>query len=77
LGNCTEWIYSACRFTLDTVEVTNQAKNWMFGGLRPNVRNVFFTHGGMDPLRTLGVTMDLNEDAPAVIISREPPQYSR
>jgi Serine carboxypeptidase S28 len=40
----------------------------VFGGVRPDVRNVFFTNGEMDPLRTLGVLEDLNEEATATVI---------
>jgi hypothetical protein len=39
-----------------------------FGGLQPNVQNVFFTNGLLDPLRSLSITEDLNENSPAVVI---------
>jgi Serine carboxypeptidase S28 len=32
------------------------------------VRNVFFTNGEMDPLHTLGLLEDLNDDSPAAVI---------
>jgi hypothetical protein len=62
---------SSNRFDMFSVDETTRRKNAFFGGLHPNVRNVFFTHGDMDPLRSLGVTEDLNEYSPAVIIPRK------
>jgi thymus-specific serine protease len=59
-------IYS--RFDADFIENVVTRKNVVFGGLRPVVRNIFFTNGAMDPLRTLGVLEDLNDEAAATVI---------
>lgn len=37
--------------------------NAMYGGVTPNVTNVVFTHGDMDPWHRLGVLKDLSETA--------------
>ncbi|XP_073958340.1 putative serine protease K12H4.7 [Choristoneura fumiferana] len=37
--------------------------NTMYGGITPNVTNVVFTHGDMDPWRRLGVLKDLSDTA--------------
>ncbi|KAI8438857.1 hypothetical protein MSG28_011203 [Choristoneura fumiferana] len=37
--------------------------NIMYGGITPNVTNVVFTHGDMDPWRRLGVLKDLSDTA--------------
>lgn len=42
--------------------------NIEFGGLTPNVTNVIFTQGSVDPWRSLGVMEDLNDDALAIVI---------
>lgn len=42
--------------------------NVVHGGLNPEVTNVIFTHGKIDPWRTIGVQRDLNDFAPAFII---------
>ncbi|XP_059615588.1 putative serine protease K12H4.7 [Phlebotomus argentipes] len=47
------------------IEHTNTVR----GGLTPNVTNVYFTNGNLDPERTLSVQEDLNEDAVADNIS--------
>lgn len=45
--------------------------NVFYGGLDPSVHNVFFTHGEMDPRRSLGPSEDINEHSPVVVMSRE------
>lgn len=42
--------------------------NEMFGGLRPNVTNVFFTDGALDPGRTIGVLESFNPTVEVEII---------
>jgi thymus-specific serine protease len=42
--------------------------NVFYGGLDPKVRNVFLTHGDIDPRRSLGPSEDLNEYSPVEII---------
>lgn len=43
-------------------------KNVQLGGLNANVRNVYFTHGVVDPWRAMGVQEDLNEYSPANVV---------
>lgn len=45
--------------------------NQFYGGLRPYVYRVFFTHGEMDPRRHLGPQQDLNYNAPVVVMPRK------
>lgn len=40
----------------------------MYGGLRPDLRNVIFTNGDVDPWHALSVLQDLNAFSPAVLI---------
>lgn len=42
--------------------------NMMYGGLRPDLRNVIFTNGDVDPWHALSVLQDLNAFSPAVLI---------
>jgi Serine carboxypeptidase S28 len=48
-----------------------QSMQAFYGGRNLSVRKVFFTSGALDPLRTLSVLEDLNEDTPAVVIPSE------
>lgn len=40
----------------------------MYGGLRPDLRNVIFTNGDVDPWHALSVLQDLNTHTPAILI---------
>ena len=40
----------------------------MYGGLRPDLQNVIFTNGDVDPWHTLSVLKDLNAFSPAILI---------
>nr|XP_012151903.1 PREDICTED: putative serine protease K12H4.7 isoform X2 [Megachile rotundata] len=42
--------------------------NIMYGGLRPDLRNVIFTNGDIDPWHKLSVLQNLNADSPAILI---------
>ncbi|CAG9796378.1 unnamed protein product [Diatraea saccharalis] len=44
--------------------------NILYGGLKPNVTNVVFVNGDMDPWSKLGILEDLSYKAPAKMISR-------
>lgn len=59
-------IYS---FTNASSERNIERHNTMHGGLNPEVTNVIFTQGELDPWRSIGVQEDLNPDAPAFIIN--------
>ncbi|KAK1118585.1 hypothetical protein K0M31_014891 [Melipona bicolor] len=43
--------------------------NVMYGGLRPDLRNVIFTNGNVDPWHALSVLQDLNTLSPAIFIN--------
>jgi hypothetical protein len=43
--------------------------NIFYGGLSPDVTQVFLTHGEMDPQRSLGPSEDLNESSPVAVSS--------
>lgn len=43
--------------------------NLMYGGLRPDLRNVIFTNGNIDPWHALSVLQDLNRFSPAILIN--------
>ena len=42
--------------------------NHEYGGFQPNVSNVVFVHGSLDPWYTLGVVKELNVNTPVIII---------
>ncbi|XP_001868269.2 putative serine protease K12H4.7 [Culex quinquefasciatus] len=42
--------------------------NTIYGHMNPEVTNVLFTQGQLDPWRPMGVQQDLNERSPAVVI---------
>ncbi|KAG7211216.1 hypothetical protein KM043_010532 [Ampulex compressa] len=42
--------------------------NIMYGGLRPDLTNVIFTNGNIDPWHSLSVLEDLNRFSPAILI---------
>lgn len=59
------------RLTPNIVESNAQRINALYGGLDPNMTNVYFTHGQLDPWRAMGRQIDLNSEAPAVVIPRK------
>jgi serine protease 16 len=42
--------------------------NIMFGGFTPDVRNIIFVNGDVDPWHVLSVLHDINEFSPAILI---------
>lgn len=52
----------------DSLVQENKRFQTTFGGSNLKITNVFFTQGEFDPKITLGLTEDLNEDAPVVVI---------
>lgn len=56
---------------MNFMEETIAKTNVFYGGLNPQVDNVFLTHGEMDPARTLGPSEDLNPNSPVVVMSRK------
>lgn len=53
------------------MEETISKTNVFYGGLDPQIDNVFFTHGEMDPQRSLGPSEDINPNSPVVVMSRK------
>lgn len=45
-----------------------QQKNTVYGALNPAVSNVVFTHGQLDPWRSMGIQKDLNRNVQAIVI---------
>lgn len=65
--NACEAIFDGA-FTNATAHQTADRINVAHGGINPAVTNVLFSHGEMDPWRTIGVLEDLNESSPAIVI---------
>ena len=40
----------------------------MYGGKLPDVKNVLFVNGNVDPWHVLSVLEDLNESSPSILI---------
>lgn len=57
-------------FTSDKVYRNVDRTNVIYGSLLPEARNVYSTHGQLDPWRTMGTQVDINESSPTVIIPR-------
>lgn len=55
--------------TRDAVDEAVQRTNDKYGGYNPNVENVFFTHGEVDPWRIMGIQQTQSELSPVVVIS--------
>jgi Serine carboxypeptidase S28 len=53
------------------MQASVEATRGAFGGLNPHVYRVFFTHGEMDPRRSLGPADDINDNSPVVVMSRK------
>jgi len=45
------------------------ATNIEYGALKPEVSNVVFVHGSIDPWHAMGVLEDLSEAAPSIYIT--------
>lgn len=43
--------------------------NILYGGFKPDVTNVYFTHGSIDPWHHMGILQDLNFYSSATVIS--------
>ncbi|XP_037029560.1 thymus-specific serine protease-like [Bradysia coprophila] len=60
-------VYSSV-FNRTTMEAAVARKNVKYGGMNPQVTNVYFTQGSIDPWRTMGIQTDLNDRSPADVI---------
>ena len=56
-------------FTHEMLKNSMTATNIEYGGFKPNVDNVVFVHGSIDPWHSMGVLEDLHETAPAIYIN--------
>lgn len=59
------------KLTLSQIEQNVNLVNKMYGGLKPNVTNVYTTQGQLDPFLEGGLQTDLNPLAPAYVIPSE------
>ncbi|XP_042240092.1 putative serine protease K12H4.7 [Homarus americanus] len=57
------------KFDLSLLEAGVKRTNTIFGGRDLNVTRVVFPNGSIDPWHALGITSDLNPDAPAIYIN--------
>lgn len=55
-------------FSNASAHAASDRLNVAHGGLSPSVTNVIFTHGNLDPWRTIGVLEDVNPEATVLII---------
>ncbi|CAG2104830.1 unnamed protein product [Medioppia subpectinata] len=55
-------------FTVQTIQKAVDRTNAYYGGLKPNVTNVVFPNGSLDPWHALSVLKDLNNSTKAVVI---------
>lgn len=51
-----------------TINLNIDRKNVMYGGFSPEINNVYFTNGMIDPWRTMSIQTDLNFRSPADVI---------
>jgi len=70
LGFFERWCQDAFGdyFTHGRMEKNVEASNIEYGGITPDVHNVAFVHGTMDPWHAMGVLEDLSEDAVSILI---------
>lgn len=54
--------------TKERIEENIRWTNWKYNELTPQVTNVFFTQGDVDPWHPIGINEDLSESAPAFVI---------
>ncbi|PZC81334.1 hypothetical protein B5X24_HaOG212786 [Helicoverpa armigera] len=70
----TDLFYSLCtktygeEFDERRIDEGIERSNELYGGLQPNVTNVVFVNGDLDPWHRLGVLEDVSYEAPAKII---------
>lgn len=53
------------------MQMTISRTNVFYGGLNPEIDNVFLTHGEMDPRRSLGPSQDITPNSPVIVMSRK------
>lgn len=71
-----ETFYKICtlsfgkQFNEKSIEKAVNKTNELYGGLTPDVKNVIFVNGELDPWHRLGILEDVSYDAPAKFIPR-------
>ncbi|KAG4072743.1 hypothetical protein HA402_001855 [Bradysia odoriphaga] len=55
-------------FTADFIQQNIRRTNVAYGGLSPAVKNVYFTHGSIDPWHPTGILTDFGPDSPVDLI---------
>ncbi|XP_046998309.1 thymus-specific serine protease-like [Schistocerca americana] len=60
--------YYTDMYTAERVEEGVRKANLLYGGRTPNVTNVAFVNGGLDPWHALGVLDDISESSPPIAI---------
>merc|ERR1712002_375010 len=70
LGFFERWCQDAFGdyFTHERMKKNVEASNIEYGGITPDVRNVVFVHGTVDPWHAMGVLQNLSEDAVSILI---------
>lgn len=57
------------RYNIDLLNNAVKRTNTIYGALKPEITNVVFVHGTIDPWHMLGITTSLNPQAPAILIN--------
>ncbi|XP_049961801.1 putative serine protease K12H4.7 [Schistocerca serialis cubense] len=68
---CAPSFSAQSKYTAERVEEGVRKANLLYGGRTPNVTNVAFVNGGLDPWHALGVLEDISESSPAIVIEYE------
>merc|ERR1712088_708902 len=71
LGFFEQWCQDAFgpSFTHEVLEKNVYGSNIEYGGDHPDVDNVVFVHGTIDPWHAMGVLQDISAEAPAIFIN--------
>jgi len=71
LGFFEQWCQDAFgpEFTHEVLEKNVYGSNIEYGGMNPDVDNVVFVHGTIDPWHAMGVLEDISSKAPAIYIN--------
>lgn len=56
------------QFDRSTLDANTRRINLIFGGKNPNVKNILYTHGEIDPWSVTGILETLSPDAEVMII---------
>lgn len=59
----------SCSFTSDIINEGVSRTNLLFGQRKPEITKVVSVYGTMDPSHRLGVLSDINDHAPAIVVT--------